>query len=43
MYFQAKEYGRKAVVASETSKNEDLTRSVVDFMKSCERVPSVVF
>ena len=35
---QAKEYGRKAVVASEGVKDEEFSKNIVEFMKMCERV-----
>ncbi|KAK7094179.1 zinc finger MYND domain-containing protein 12-like [Littorina saxatilis] len=34
----AKEFGRKAVVASENNLDDDFSRNVVEFMKVCERV-----
>lgn len=37
--FQAKEFGRKAVVASEGNPDDTLSRSIIEFMKNCERVP----
>lgn len=37
--FQAKEFGRKAVVASEGNSDDTLSRSIIEFMKNCERVP----
>lgn len=37
--FQAKEFGRKAVVASEGNPDDSLSRSIIEFMKNCERVP----
>ena len=40
--FQAKEFGRKAVVQSESSENEELTRDIVEFMKACDKVPTML-
>ena len=37
-FFKAKEYGRKAVVASEAVKDEEFSKNIVEFMKMCERV-----
>ena len=37
---QAKEFGRKAVVASEGDPGDNLSRSVVDFMKVLETMKS---
>lgn len=39
-FFQAKEFGRKAVVASEGHPDDTLSRSIIEFMKNCERVPT---
>lgn len=36
--FQAKEFGRKAVVASDNNPDENFSRNIVEFMKICERV-----
>lgn len=36
---KAKEFGRKAVVASEGHPDDSLSRSIIEFMKNCERVP----
>ncbi|KAL3861144.1 hypothetical protein ACJMK2_007213 [Sinanodonta woodiana] len=36
---KAKEFGRKAVVASEGHPDDNLSRSIVEFMKVCDRVP----
>ena len=35
---QAKEFGRKAVVASENNQDDNFSRNIVEFMKVCERV-----
>lgn len=35
---QAKEFGRKAVVASENNPDDNFSRNIVEFMKVCERV-----
>ncbi|CAL1527234.1 unnamed protein product [Lymnaea stagnalis] len=34
---KAKEFGRKAIVASDQVKDDDLSKSLVEFMKLCER------
>lgn len=36
LYFQAKEFGRKAVVASEGHPDDSLSRTIVEFMKNLE-------
>lgn len=35
---KAKEFGRKAVVASEGLQDDTMSRSIIEFMKNCERV-----
>ncbi|XP_064611450.1 zinc finger MYND domain-containing protein 12-like [Liolophura sinensis] len=35
---KAKEYGRRAVVVSEGNPDEELSRSIIEFMKICEKV-----
>lgn len=37
---KAKEFGRKAVVASEGNADDTLSRSIIEFMKVCDRVPA---
>ena len=38
---QAKEFGRKAVVASEGDDDDSLSRSIIEFMKVCDRMPAL--
>lgn len=38
MYFQAKEYGRRAVGASASIHDEAFSRAIVEFLKVCENV-----
>ena len=33
---QAKEFGRKAVVVTEATASQELSKSIVEFMKACE-------
>ena len=35
---QAKEFGRKAVVASDGNPDDNFSRTIIEFMKVCERV-----
>ena len=39
--FQAKEFGRKAVVVSEAMNDEDFSKNIIEFMKMCERVQAL--
>ena len=36
VFIQAKEFGRKAIVASENAPDDNVSRTVVEFMKICE-------
>ena len=38
--FQAKEFGRRAVVASEGVNDEEFSKKIVEFMKMCELIPA---
>ncbi|WAR14938.1 ZMY12-like protein [Mya arenaria] len=35
---KAKEFGRKAVVASESHPDDSMSRSIIEFMKNCDRI-----